>query len=92
MRPLYSAAIVTPVPEALTAFVNERPVRVPPGADALAAVAALDATLAERVRAGGAYLTDGRGIRCALDTPLVPGAILRVIVPARRGPEAHADA
>jgi hypothetical protein len=78
--------------DGLTAFVNDRLVRVQPGADAMAAVAALDPALAERVRAGTAYLTDGRGIRCAPDAPLVPGAILRVVVPARRGPGAHADA
>lgn len=76
----------------LTAFVNERAVRVPAGADALAAVAALDAELAERVRVGGAYLTDGRGIRCAPEAAVTPGAILRVVVTARRGSrdDAHA--
>lgn len=72
----------------IRAFVNERPVTVPPGSLARDAVAALDPALAARLGAGQAYLTDGRGIRCAADAPLGPGAILRVVVPARRGPDA----
>lgn len=71
-------------------FVNERPVSIPAGATALAAVERFDAALAARVAAGDAYLTDGRGIRLAPAAPLAPGAIVRVIVPSRRG--AGADA
>jgi hypothetical protein len=63
----------------MRAFVNERPVTVPPGASAVAAVEAHDPKLAARVASGEAYLTDGRGIRLEPDAPIVPGAILRVI-------------
>jgi hypothetical protein len=76
--------------ESFTAFVNECPVRVPAGTDALGAVRAADPGLAEKVLTGAAYLTDGRGIPCAQADVLAPGAILRVIVPARRpSPNAH---
>ncbi|MBS1240993.1 MAG: hypothetical protein H6R40_420 [Gemmatimonadetes bacterium] len=68
----------------LTVFVNERPVRVPPAGDALAAVRALDPALADTVAAGRGYLTDGRGIRVALDMPMAAGAILRAVVSARQ--------
>lgn len=63
----------------MRAFVNEAPVLVPAGAAALAAVEAFDPVLAGKVSAGGAYLTDGRGVRMEPGTPLSPGAILRVI-------------
>lgn len=63
----------------MRAFVNESPVLVPAGSPALAAVEAFDPTLADKVSAGGAYLTDGRGIRMEPGTTLSPGAILRVI-------------
>lgn len=75
----------------LLVFVNERPVRCAAGARADAAVAAHDPVLADRLAAGEAYLTDGRGIRLATDTSLSAGDILRVVVSARRL-EAHADA
>lgn len=75
----------------LLVFVNERPVRLPPGARADAAVAVLDAVLATRLAAGEAHLTDGRGIRLSPETPLTPGDILRVVVSARR-PEPDAGA
>lgn len=74
----------------LRAFVNERPVSVPAGATALAAVQALDPDLAGRVATGGAYLTDGRGIRLPPDSVVAAGAILRVVVPARGVPDADA--
>ena len=76
--------------ESLRAFVNERPVSVPPGATALDAVQAFDPALAARVAAGEAYLTDGRGIRLPADSRLAPGAIVRVILSARMA--RHADA
>jgi hypothetical protein len=69
-------------------YVNERPVTVPAGADARAAVRALDAALADRLDAGTAYLTDGRGIALDPAAALGPGAIVRVVVTARRGAEA----
>ena len=72
------------------AFVNEQPVSVPAGGNALAAVQAFDPALAGRVAAGEAHLTDGRGIRVEADAPLAPGAIVRVIVSARTARDADA--
>jgi hypothetical protein len=74
-------------------FVNERPLEVPAGATAREAVRAADGDLERRLDDGSAYLTDGRGIRLAPDTPLTAGSILRVIVTARqrsKGVDAHA--
>jgi hypothetical protein len=68
-------------------FVNEKPVRISPGGTAVQAVAALDPDLADRVAAGDAYITDGRGIRLLPADILSAGAILRVIV-SRRAPDA----
>jgi hypothetical protein len=73
-------------------FVNERMVRVPAPATALAAVRALDPALADLVAAGRARLTDGRGLPCDPDAPVAPGAILRAAVSARRPGEPDADA
>lgn len=72
------------------AFVNERPVMVPAGATAQAAIGALDPALAVRVAAGEAYVTDGRGIRLAADLPLAAGAILRVVISSKGTPDADA--
>ncbi|MFN2326562.1 MAG: hypothetical protein ABR551_11840 [Gemmatimonadales bacterium] len=69
-------------------FVNEKPVHIAPSGTALQAVAALDQDLADRLAAGGAYITDGRGIRLAPDEILSAGAIIRVIISARREPDA----
>lgn len=73
-------------------FVNERPLEVPLGATARDAVRAFDEDLERRMCDGGAYLTDGRGIRLAPETPLTAGSILRVVVTARQrseGVDAH---
>jgi hypothetical protein len=72
-------------------FVNEKPVAVPPGSDARAAAARLDPALGERLARGEAHATDGRGIELPADQPLAAGAIVRVIVSARRR-EPDADA
>ncbi|HEU5220419.1 MAG TPA: hypothetical protein VFU23_17290 [Gemmatimonadales bacterium] len=77
--------------DTIPVFVNDRCVRVSLGEPVAAAVAAHDAALAERLGAGAAYVTDGRGIRLAADAPLYAGAILRVITSARQDPE-EADA
>lgn len=69
----------------LIVFVNGQAVTVAPGATALDAVDGADGILAARIRAGSAYLTDGRGIEIRPDSELAGGAILRVILPARRG-------
>ncbi|NNG14874.1 MAG: hypothetical protein HKM89_00245 [Gemmatimonadales bacterium] len=73
-------------------FVNERPLEVPAGATARDAVRAADRGLERRLDDGSAYLTDGRGIRLAPETPLTAGSILRVVVTARQrieGVDAH---
>ncbi len=77
--------------ELLTAFVNERAVRVPRGAPLAAAVRARDPELLASLEHGSAYLTDGRGIRVGADDPVTAGAIIRVVVSARRArePDAH---
>jgi hypothetical protein len=74
-------------PAGVTAFVNERLVRVPQPATARAAVRATDPALADALETGQAYLTDGRGVSCDPDAPLAPGAILRVVIRARHAGE-----
>jgi hypothetical protein len=77
----------------LTVFVNERALRLPPGADVLAAVRAFDPALEAALDEGAAYVTDGRGIPVAPTASLSGGAILRVVVSSRRTPaERDADA
>lgn len=68
-------------------FVNATPMDVEPGTDVRAAVRAHDPSLDARVAEGAAYVTDARGIALADDAALAPGAILRVVVRARRGAE-----
>jgi hypothetical protein len=60
-------------------------VDLPAGADVAQAVRAFDATLEPRIATGAAYVTDGRGIEIEPATQLSAGAILRVVVRARRG-------
>jgi hypothetical protein len=69
-------------------FVNGSVVDLPAGTPAVEAVRSFDASLADRMVAGSAYVTDGRGIEIDPAEPLASGAILRVVVPARRGPDA----
>jgi hypothetical protein len=72
-------------------FVNERPVDLEAGADVAEAVQAADSSLSEKVTGGAAYVTDGRGIEIDPAARLSGGAILRVVVRARRGsPDADA--
>jgi hypothetical protein len=73
-------------------FVNDRPVDLPAGATAADAVRAFDPELADRVVAGEAFLTDGRGIALEGGTVLAAGAILRAAVSARRARDEAADA
>jgi len=72
-------------------FVNDKPVRVTAGSTAAGAVAALDPLLAAKLADGGAWLTDGRGIRLEAHTPVFAGAIVRVVV-STRAPREEADA
>ena len=66
-------------------FVNASPVDLPAGADVAQAVGAFDPTLGPRIATGAAYVTDGRGIEIDPAAQLAGGAILRVVVRARRG-------
>jgi adenosine deaminase len=73
--------------EALRVFVNERPVDVARGATVRDAVAALDQSLADLLAGDAAYVTDGVGRAVDAGAPVgEAGAVLRVVVTARRGP------
>lgn len=78
--------------ETITVFVNEHPVSLPVGATVIEAVSSFDPALPERLASGSATLTDGRGIAMTVDQPLFPGAIVRVIVSARRSSPEASDA
>jgi hypothetical protein len=71
-------------------FVNGGVVDLPAGTAVAEAVSTFDADLGQRMVAGAAYVTDGRGIELGPAEPLTSGAILRVVVRARRGPDADA--
>lgn len=74
-------------------FVNATPVDVEPGADVCDALRACDPALEASVISGAAYVTDARGIELPLDVRLAAGAILRVVVSARKRSESdHVDA
>jgi hypothetical protein len=69
-------------------FVNAVIVDLPAGAVVAEAVRIFDAQLGEHIAEGLAYVTDGRGIEVDPAETLVSGAILRVVVRARRGVDA----
>ena len=69
-------------------FVNSTLVDLPAGSAAAEALRRFDPALTERVIAGEAYVTDGRGIEVDPHEILANGAILRVVVRARRGSNA----
>jgi hypothetical protein len=73
-------------------FVNERPVEVERGATVVDAVRMLDPALGERVAAGQARITDGRGIEVGATDPVVAGSIFRVISGGRTAQAASPDA
>jgi hypothetical protein len=74
-------------------FVNAVPLEIGHGADVRAAVLAFDAELERKLAAGTAFVTDARGIEIPLQSALAEGAILRVVVSARRAAgEPDADA
>jgi hypothetical protein len=79
------------VSDAVRVFVNAAAVDLPAGANVTDAVRATDPSLVDRIAGGTAYVTDGRGIEIDASTPLVSGAILRVVVRARAR-DADADA
>ena len=49
------------------------------------AVRLFDPAFERQIASGAAYVTDGRGIEIDPASPLAGGAILRVVVRARRG-------
>ncbi|NOT07839.1 MAG: hypothetical protein HOP28_06500 [Gemmatimonadales bacterium] len=69
---------------AIPVFVNDRTLWVAAGSSAGDAALQYDAMLADRLADGTAYITDGRGIRLDATAPAHAGAILRVVVSARR--------
>jgi hypothetical protein len=73
-------------------FVNAAAVELPAGMNVAAAVRAFDPALSVLVGSGAAYVTDARGIEISPETPVAAGAILRVIVRARRSENVDADA
>jgi hypothetical protein len=74
-------------------FVNATPVEVAAGTDVRGAIRAHDPALEASAGTGAALVTDARGIELPLDAPIAVGAILRVVVRARRqGSETDADA
>ncbi|MSR01286.1 MAG: hypothetical protein EXR94_00900 [Gemmatimonadetes bacterium] len=72
-------------------FVNDRRVAVAPGTTAAGAAISADASHAETLGDGRAYLTDGRGIRMDPSALVGPGAIIRVVTSARRVEEPPDD-
>ena len=70
--------------ELIPVFVNDRAVRLAATAVLADAIAACDPELARAVREGTARVTDGRGIALDPGAAVYPGAILRVVVSARR--------
>ena len=72
-------------------FVNAVPLEVGKGADVRTAVQALDPALERKLAAGAAFVTDARGLEVPLESSLAEGAILRVVVSARR-PAGERDA
>jgi hypothetical protein len=78
--------------DTIRVFVNAQPLDLPSKVDVAHAVRLLDPALERQIASGGAYVTDARGIEIDLTSPLVGGAILRVVVRARRSDSGHADA
>jgi hypothetical protein len=74
----------------ISVFVNGGKLDLPVGTAVAEAVRMADATLEARIADGTAYVTDGRGIEVAPTDTLTSGAILRVVVRARRGDDADA--
>jgi hypothetical protein len=71
--------------DTIRVFVNASALDLPAGADVAQALRAFDATLEPSIASGAAYVTDGRGIEVEPAARLTAGAILRVVVRARRG-------
>jgi hypothetical protein len=67
------------VTAALRVFVDERPMEVPPGCTVLAAVAAFSTEVADAIREGTAYVTDGVGRSTDPSKQVSQGEILRIV-------------
>jgi hypothetical protein len=78
--------------ETIRVFVNAKALDLPASADVAEAVRRFDPALRQQVDDGAAYVTDGRGIELPASSELASGAILRVVVRARRGGGGDADA
>ena len=78
--------------DTIRVFVNAGALDVPAGANVGTAVRKFDPALERQLAAGTAYVTDGRGIEIDPAALLQGGAILRVVVRARRSDHGHADA
>ena len=78
--------------DTIRVFVNAGAVDLPAGADVGAAVREFDPALEQQIAAGTAYVTDGRGLAIDPAALLHGGAILRVVVRARRSENGHTDA
>ena len=76
--------------DTIRVFVNAEVLTLPAGANVAEAISAYDPALRGSLADGTAYVTDGRGIQIDPAAPLASGAILRVVVRARRGPDADA--
>jgi hypothetical protein len=78
--------------DTIRVFVNAGALDLPSGADVAQAVRLFDPALERQIASGTAYVTDGRGVEIDPTCPLAGGAILRVVVRARRSESGHADA
>jgi hypothetical protein len=78
------------VTDTIRVFVNATGLELSPGAKVAEAVAAYDPSLLPSLASGTTYVTDGRGIEIDADSSLASGAIIRVVVRARRGTDADA--
>jgi hypothetical protein len=67
------------VTDTLRVFVNGKGYDAPAGGTALDAIALHAEALAEAVRAGTLIVTDSRGLPIPAETPLVAGAVLRLV-------------
>jgi hypothetical protein len=74
--------------DTIRVFVNTTVIDLPPGSDVGQAVRAYDADLEASIARGAAYVTDGRGIEMDPTSRLASGAILRIVMRARRGADA----
>lgn len=78
------------MPTSVPVFVNDRCLYVEPGTSVRVVVILADDSFADDLASGRAYVTDGRGIECDLETTVAAGMVLRVVRTARRPTSADA--